>query len=403
MACRFFKKASWFVFLLLMALPVLGAPDWGTLFKGIVKVVAEKRGAPDTGAGIVIAASADSIRILTAAHVVSEATGLRVYFYSDRAVAFAGHLLPGSSDLLDLAVLEVRPAGGRALPGNISKLNVRNRTLALGDHIWTVDSGWRIVPNNVAALDHDTNTQLFEYTKGAVTDGFSGGGVFDDEGRLAGVHRGGAEGGQYAVAAKVEAALEVLGALGHNTPNLSRGAEIPSGGTPPPPKPAPQETCRISIGSTPSGADVSVDGNPSGTTPAVLDLTNGKRYDLKISKDGYKQHTQSVNCSSARVSAILLPDTGTISLRYFGDLAYCTLYLNVKIGNKTVRPISTLFQVDGVALGSQRYTISGTIACPLAGQCAASGSGNIDVKDASVYDISWRNTAIGVCTVVLTP
>jgi formylglycine-generating enzyme required for sulfatase activity len=211
----------WFVSPLFIAFPLLAAPDWNTLLRSLVKVEAEKQ-PKDTGAGIIISASADSIRILTAAHVVAKATTLKVYFYSDRAVAYTAHLLPGNSDpeMLDLAVLEVRPEG-RALPGNIPQLVARERnTLQVTEQIWTVDSGWIPVPNNVTKLDHDFDTQRFEYTRGATNDGFSGGAVFDDEGRLVGIHDEGAAGGQYAVAVKFAAAVAALAALGHNTPNL---------------------------------------------------------------------------------------------------------------------------------------------------------------------------------------
>lgn len=71
-----------FLFLLGVALPLPGAPDWNTLLRGMVKVEAEKQ-PKDTGAGIVISASADSIRVLTAAHVVARATNFEVYFYSN--------------------------------------------------------------------------------------------------------------------------------------------------------------------------------------------------------------------------------------------------------------------------------------------------------------------------------
>lgn len=209
--------------LLCLAFPVLAAPNWGTLNRSVVKVEAAGKQDPDTGVGIVIAASSDSIRILTAAHVVADATAWRVYFYTDRAVAYTATVLPKSSDGLDLAVLEVRPQG-RPLPGNLPRLAVRDRdTLAVDERVWTVDSEWIHIPNTVVRLDHDSDTRLFEYTKVAVDDGFSGGPVFDDDGRLVGVHRGGAAGGRYAFAARLDSAIDALAALGHNTPNLMWG------------------------------------------------------------------------------------------------------------------------------------------------------------------------------------
>jgi len=215
-----------FLLPLCVTFPLLGTPDWNPLNRSIVKVEAAKKAVSETGAGIVIAASSDSIRILTAAHVVADATAWKVYFYSDQAVGYTATLLPKSSDGLDLAVLEVLPRG-RALPGNLPRLPLRDRdTLLVDDHIWTVDSEWVHIPNTVVRLDHDSDTRLFEYTKVAVDDGFSGGPVLDDDGRLAGVHRGGGAGGRYAVAAKLDSAIDALAALGHNTPNLARGGAV---------------------------------------------------------------------------------------------------------------------------------------------------------------------------------
>jgi formylglycine-generating enzyme required for sulfatase activity len=213
-----------FLLPLCVAFPLVGAPDWNSLNRGIVKVEAAKKSASDIGAGIVITASSDSIRILTAAHVVAGATAWKVYFYSDQAVGYPATVLPGSSDGLDLAVLEVRPQG-RALPGNLPRLPMRDRdTLPVDERIWTVDSEWVHIQNTVVRLDHDSDTRLFEYTKVAVDEGFSGGPVFDDDGRLVGIHRAGGAGGRYAVAAKLDSAIDALSALGHNTPNLVRAS-----------------------------------------------------------------------------------------------------------------------------------------------------------------------------------
>jgi hypothetical protein len=92
--------------------------------------------------------------------------------------------------------------------------------LPLDERIWTIDSEWVHIQNTIVRLDHDADTRMFEYTKVAIADGFSGGPVFDDDGRLVGIHREGAAGGRYAVAVKFDSAIEVLAVLGYNTPNL---------------------------------------------------------------------------------------------------------------------------------------------------------------------------------------
>jgi hypothetical protein len=92
---------------------------------------------------------------------------------------------------------------------------------------------------------------------------------------------------------------------------------------------------------------------------------------------------------------------GQITLRYLGDFAACGLDLQVRIGDKMVQPTSNSYPVSGVPLGATTYSINGAIACPLIGNCAASGSGNIDVEDRSAYNVVWQNVGIGICRVVL--
>jgi formylglycine-generating enzyme required for sulfatase activity len=155
---------------------------------------------------------------------------------------------------LDLAVLEVLSKDQeRALPGGIPQLPTRDRnTLQVTERVWTVDSEWTIVPNNLSALGFEGDPQQFQYTKGATDDGFSGGAVFDDDGRIVGFHRGRRGGVQCAVAVKIDAAVDVLGLLGHPAPNLVRsGATVVSGGgTSSGPAVPPKATSGAEIGDT---------------------------------------------------------------------------------------------------------------------------------------------------------
>lgn len=63
---------------------------------------------------------------------------------------------------------------------------------------------------------------------------------------------------------------------------------------------------KISIVSTPVGADVDVDGNFVGNTPAQMDLPNGK-HTITVSKDGYKewQRVLLVTDDAVNIDAVL--------------------------------------------------------------------------------------------------
>src|SRR5215472_7014225 len=226
-----------------LTLPAFGGPPDDTILRALVRVEVEKQQGPgDTGAGIVISALPDSIRIVTATHVIEKAKALLVYFYSDKNVPYSATVLGRSSDPdeLDLAVLEVRPKD-RPLPTGIPALAVRDRgTLARGESVWSVDREWDVVPNTVVALFDGADPQHFRYTRGSTDDGFSGGAVFDDAGRLIGIHHGAKSGGTYAIAVKMESAVDTLnGPLGYNTPNLAVGNIALSRNNPQPPKPTP--------------------------------------------------------------------------------------------------------------------------------------------------------------------
>lgn len=192
-------------------------PDLARLNQAVVRVESVGR---ENGTGFILAATPQSIRILTAAHVIADADTIRVYFYQDRAVPYRATLLPRASDALDLAVLEVTAAGAnRPLPTAVPAFTIRETPLRIAETVWTVDYAWRPVSNAVASLDHDGDPQHFEY-RGSGMDGFSGGPIFDETGKLAGVHHGGLGGGQFVVAVKIDAARQALNALGYALPNL---------------------------------------------------------------------------------------------------------------------------------------------------------------------------------------
>jgi S1-C subfamily serine protease len=225
-----------------MALSARGEPDWPTLSRGIVRVVARKK-PPEMGLGVVIEASTDWIRVVTASHVAEDGDGFAqeflACFVSDKNLCYKAHILGNTSrqEKLDLAVVEVEPRDGDtgaplALPQDIPKLTVRARSgLRITERVWTfgiVHGAWPIpVSNTVGALSFDGDPQQLLYSKGSTDDGFSGGPIFDDDGRIVGIHRGRQGDVQFSVAVKAESAMDVLTALGHRTPNLGL-EEVPA-------------------------------------------------------------------------------------------------------------------------------------------------------------------------------
>jgi len=97
------------------------------------------------------------------------------------------------------------------------------------------------------------------------------------------------------------------------------------------------------------------------------------------------------------------PKFANITVDYTGDWYACSLYLNMNIGNKSFRPTGNSYAVSGVPVGTQNYGISGTIGCPTAGVCTASGYGTLNIWDGEMFNVVWANTSYGHCTVQLVP
>src|SRR5260370_39800089 len=181
--------------------------DWDSLSQCVVKIQAEKT-PDDAGVGIVIEEDLGSVRVLTARHVVNGAKRIWVYFATDRAKPFEAHVLGQASTDLDLAVLEVTSAPGHPTPTAFPQLTVgKNAKTLKAEQIWTVYSDGARVPNTIVRLNHDGDTQKFEYTRSGVDDGYSGAPIFDGEGNLIGIHEGGTGGGNFAIGVKGQSAL----------------------------------------------------------------------------------------------------------------------------------------------------------------------------------------------------
>src|ERR1700722_17375575 len=96
------KFVTLFSILIGIQLRLSGATDWEILNESIARVECYQASNSDDGAGIVISASDASIRVLTAAHILKNATSCKVWFHADRAVSYLAIPVGKSSDALDL-------------------------------------------------------------------------------------------------------------------------------------------------------------------------------------------------------------------------------------------------------------------------------------------------------------
>lgn len=109
---------------------------------------------------------------------------------------------------------------------------------------------------------------------------------------------------------------------------------------------------------------------------------------------------------SPTTSPALAINRGAISIQYLGDALGCMVTVQMHMGGRDFTPVTNPFLVTDIALGATSYTINGVVTCPMAAgpvSCAASGSGQLDLRSGGVYNVVWQNTALGQCTVGLTP
>lgn len=91
-----------------------------------------------------------------------------------------------------------------------------------------------------------------------------------------------------------------------------------------------------------------------------------------------------------------------VQVSYSGDQLGCTLNLSVSIDGEGVVPRTDPFTVPDVSFGLVDYLVTGTIVCPTVGSCQAYGEGSLNVRqDYQVFQLSWLNTGVGQCGVML--
>lgn len=91
----------------------------------------------------------------------------------------------------------------------------------------------------------------------------------------------------------------------------------------------------------------------------------------------------------------------TIQVGYTGDVYGCSLPLTIAVGDRSFQPQGNLAPLNGVPLGLQDYTVSGTILCPGIGQCEVDSEGTIHVAAGHTYYLAWQNTSFGQCEAML--
>jgi len=75
---------------------------------------------------------------------------------------------------------------------------------------------------------------------------------------------------------------------------------IPAPIVPPPPAAA-QATTELALGSTPTGAEVEVDGAFVGNTPSIVAVTSGD-HTVRVSKKGFKPYEKTLRTSSGKIN-----------------------------------------------------------------------------------------------------
>jgi len=109
----------------------------------------------------------------------------------------------------------------------------------------------------------------------------------------------------------------------------------------------------ISVTSTPSGANIYLDGSPEGATSKIISGVSVGSHTITITKSGYKDYTKQVTVKAGEttfVNANLVEETGSISVR--SSPSGANVYLDCSPEGATSKIIS------GVSVGSHTITIT---------------------------------------------
>lgn len=242
--------------LLALALPAAAAGQavYPGMKSGVVKILADKPElGRDVGAGLVVGVDGNVALILTANHVIEDASQIVVKFFDKPYVGFDAVAFEKFHQDLDVAVLVVAPDEGRRIPAGLPAFDVGDGAgLAELDKISAIghplDVEWQISLATIAQIGHEDDLRKFRFTKGDVAPGSSGGPVFDDGGKVIGMVIEAAP--LHGIGVRIDAILPLLESWRIATSQLVPRRVV---GT-------------LLVRSEPPGAEVFLDSHPVGTT-----------------------------------------------------------------------------------------------------------------------------------------
>jgi hypothetical protein len=370
------------------------------------------------GFGFIVGERNGSLYIVTARHVLTGGDDspdigppkpTNVTFYSDQGTPRRAEVLGTHEG--DLAVLRVTsPANLQWVRSSVAGPEKQNRGTRVG-FVGKRDEWYVPVATGTISSERPSTKSLIEVDGLSVSPGTSGAPLIASTGIVGMIQNDSAYDTRALTIDFIQRAILQWNYPWDLTAGRTSGPQTVTPVTlaaPPPSNPAPaepapvQQACSVDIDSEPSGASIRINGVSRGTTPKKISLTKGQNYSLSLDLDGYKAHTERIDCESRTVEATLEAQSGNIMIGYAGDWFACRLDLGIKIGTKTFRPTANPYSVRGIPLGDQNYTITGQIGCPNLGACVATGAGSINVQDGGLYSLSWANVALGGCRVALT-
>jgi hypothetical protein len=190
--------------------------DYTERKRGVVKVIAHKPdNVTDTGAGIVVGLEEQIVFIVTAHHVIKDASKIEIVFFDKQYVEFPARPFRRYHEDLDIGMVLVESTEGRTLPSNLPRYALGEVTrLKEGEKVSTIghplNTEWQasIKVNTIAGLSAQEDSRKFRLTRVALDRGNSGGPIFDANGALIGMVTSLAP--VHAIGLKIDAVLSVL-------------------------------------------------------------------------------------------------------------------------------------------------------------------------------------------------